>query len=56
MNNTGTMDRRSIPVLVQLRTDLTEALYLNLLQEMQKDVYKLFALYSNRKFNNEEGG
>ena len=41
--------KEAFPVLIQLRTDLTEALYLDLLQEMQKDGYKLFALYNNEK-------
>ena len=41
--------KEAFPVLTQLRTDLTEALYLDLLQEMQKGGYKLFALYNNEK-------
>ena len=41
--------KEAFPVLVQLRTDLTEVLYLDLLQEMQKDGYKLYALYNNEK-------
>lgn len=32
------------PIMNQLRTDLTEESYLNLLQDMQKDGYKLYAL------------
>ncbi|WP_316572933.1 GNAT family N-acetyltransferase [Neobacillus sp. YIM B06451] len=39
----------AFPVLNQLRTDLTEESYLELLQEMQKDGYKLFALYNNNR-------
>ena len=39
----------AFPVLNQLRTDLTEESYLDLLQEMQKDGYKLIALYNNEK-------
>lgn len=41
--------KEAFPVLIQLRTNLTEALYLDLLQEMQIDGYKLFALYNNEK-------
>ena len=39
----------AFPVLNQLRTDLTEESYLDLLQGMQKDGYKLIALYNNEK-------
>ena len=41
--------KEAFPVLNQLRTDLTEELYLDLFQEMQKDGYKLIALYNNEK-------
>ncbi|MCM3527837.1 GNAT family N-acetyltransferase [Cytobacillus oceanisediminis] len=41
--------KEAFPILNQLRTDLTEETYLHLLKEMQKDGYKLFALYSNEK-------
>ncbi|WP_043933820.1 GNAT family N-acetyltransferase [Bacillus sp. EB01] len=36
-------------VLNQLRTDLTEESYLELLEEMQRDGYRLFALYNNNR-------
>lgn len=39
----------AFPVLNQLRTDLTEESYLELLQEMQRDGYTLFALYNNNR-------
>jgi GNAT superfamily N-acetyltransferase len=39
----------AFPVINQLRTDLTEETYLELLQEMQKDGYTIFALYNNEK-------
>ncbi|WP_075617946.1 GNAT family N-acetyltransferase [Paenisporosarcina indica] len=39
----------AFPVINQLRTDLTEETYLELLGEMQKDGYTLFALYNNEK-------
>jgi GNAT superfamily N-acetyltransferase len=39
----------AFPVMKQLRTDLTEVMYLNLLSEMTKDGYRLFALYSEGK-------
>jgi GNAT superfamily N-acetyltransferase len=41
--------KEAFPILNQLRTDLTEESYFELLQEMQKDGYKLFALYYNEK-------
>jgi GNAT superfamily N-acetyltransferase len=41
--------KEAFPILRQLRTDLTEVSYFELLQEMQKDGYKLFALYNNDK-------
>ena len=37
------------PVMKQLRTELTEDTYLELLQEMKKDGYTLYALYENNK-------
>ena len=36
---------KAYPIMKQLRTDLTEETYLNLLQDMSKDGYKLYALY-----------
>ncbi|KQL35363.1 GNAT family N-acetyltransferase [Psychrobacillus sp. FJAT-21963] len=36
-------------VMKQLRTELTEDTYLELLQEMKKDGYTLYALYENNK-------
>ncbi|MDN7243552.1 GNAT family N-acetyltransferase [Planococcus sp. N028] len=36
-------------VLKELRADLTEELYLSLLQDMQKDGYEMYALYSSEK-------
>jgi len=39
----------AFPVIKQLRTDLTEETYLELLQEMKKDGYTIFALYINEK-------
>lgn len=39
----------AFPILNQLRTDLTEASYFELIQEMQKDGYMLFALYNEGK-------
>ncbi|SDN87901.1 GNAT family N-acetyltransferase [Bacillus sp. OK048] len=41
--------KEAFPILNQLRSDLTEESYFELLQEMQKDGYKLFALYHNEK-------
>lgn len=35
----------AFPVMKQLRTDLTEETYIELLGEMSKDGYKLFAMY-----------
>lgn len=37
--------RRAFSVLVQLRQDLTEQQYLDLLREMHEDGYRLFALF-----------
>lgn len=39
----------AFPVMKQLRTELTEDTYLELLQEMKKDGYTLYALYENNK-------
>ncbi len=35
----------AFPIMKQLRTDLTEETYIDLLQDMSKDGYKLFAMY-----------
>ncbi|MFJ8064626.1 GNAT family N-acetyltransferase [Psychrobacillus sp. NPDC096426] len=35
----------AFPIMKQLRTDLTEETYLELLQDMSRDGYKLFAMY-----------
>ena len=35
----------AFPIMKQLRTDLTEETYIELLQDMIKDGYKLFAMY-----------
>jgi GNAT superfamily N-acetyltransferase len=35
----------AFPIMKQLRTDLTEETYIELLQDMSKDGYKLFAMY-----------
>ncbi|MBD7942593.1 GNAT family N-acetyltransferase [Psychrobacillus sp. Sa2BUA9] len=37
------------PIMKQLRTDMTLEAYIDLLQEMQKDGYKLYALYFQGK-------
>jgi GNAT superfamily N-acetyltransferase len=39
--------RQAFPVLVQLRDGLTEETYLEYLQEMQDEGYRLFALYED---------
>lgn len=41
--------KEAFPILKQLRTDLTEESYLELLQGMQKDGYRMFGLYNNEK-------
>lgn len=35
----------AFPIMKQLRTDLTEETYIELLQDMSKDGYKLYAMY-----------
>lgn len=35
----------AFPIMKQLRTDLTEETYLDLLRDMSKDGYKLYAMY-----------
>lgn len=40
---------RAFPLINQLRTDLTEESYLDLLEEMSKQGYTLFALYEGRR-------
>ena len=40
--------KQAFPVLNQLRTDLVEATYLDLLGEMTKDGYRLFALFKGK--------
>ncbi|SES44698.1 GNAT family N-acetyltransferase [Psychrobacillus sp. OK032] len=35
----------AFPIMKQLRTDLTEETYIELLQDMSKDGYRLFAMY-----------
>jgi GNAT superfamily N-acetyltransferase len=39
----------AFPIMNQLRTDLTQATYLELLEEMRKDGYSLFALYKDNR-------
>ena len=39
----------AFPIMNQLRTDLTEETYLELLQEMKKDGYSLYALYKDNQ-------
>ncbi len=39
----------AFPILSQLRTDLEENTFLELLQEMQKDGYLLYGLYANKE-------
>jgi len=41
--------KEAFPIINQLRTDITETEYLMLLREMQKDGYKLVALFNNDK-------
>jgi GNAT superfamily N-acetyltransferase len=36
---------KAFPIMKQLRTDLTEESYIELLQDMSKDGYKLYAMY-----------
>ena len=36
----------AFPIMKQLRTDLTEESYIELLQDMSKDGYKLYAMYA----------
>ncbi|ALC85247.1 acetyltransferase [Bacillus sp. FJAT-22090] len=40
---------KAFPIMNQLRTDLTETTYLELLKDMQKDGYKLMGLFANGK-------
>ncbi|MGE7023257.1 GNAT family N-acetyltransferase [Solibacillus cecembensis] len=39
----------AFPIMKQLRTDLTEETYIKLLQDMNKDGYKLYAMYVEDK-------
>ncbi|MFF2855044.1 GNAT family N-acetyltransferase, partial [Peribacillus sp. NPDC058002] len=39
----------AFPIMNQLRTDLTQKTYLELLEEMKKDGYRLFALYKDNQ-------
>ncbi|WP_419880527.1 GNAT family N-acetyltransferase [Peribacillus sp. B-H-3] len=39
----------AFPIMKQLRTDLTEETYIELLQDMSKDGYKLYAMYVEEK-------
>ncbi|UOE53424.1 GNAT family N-acetyltransferase [Cytobacillus oceanisediminis] len=39
----------AFPIMKQLRTDLTEKTYLDLLEEMRKDGYFLYALYKDNR-------
>lgn len=39
----------AFPIMNQLRTDLTETTYLELLKDMQKDGYKLMGLFASGK-------
>lgn len=39
----------AFPILKQLRTDLTEGSYLELLKQMKQNGYKLFALYNENR-------
>ncbi|WP_257536003.1 GNAT family N-acetyltransferase [Metabacillus litoralis] len=39
----------AFPIMKQLRTDLTQETYLELLEEMRKDGYSLFALYKDNQ-------
>lgn len=39
----------AFPILKQLRTDLTEESYLELLKQMKQNGYKLFALYNENR-------
>ncbi len=47
--------KEAFPILNQLRTDLTKDTYLGLLKEMQKDGYKLIALYHDGKIASVAG-
>ena len=39
----------AFPIMKQLRTDLTEEQYIELIQDMSKDGYKLYAMYVDDK-------
>ncbi|KOR85857.1 acetyltransferase [Bacillus sp. FJAT-22058] len=39
----------AFPIMNQLRTDLTQKTYLELLEEMRKDGYRLYALYKDNQ-------
>lgn len=39
----------AFPIMNQLRTDLTQTTYLELLEEMRKDGYSLYALYKDNR-------